>query len=48
MKTISVAIHNFKIMNFDVLFECTNAPKRSAFNHVERMALLRRELAGLI
>ena len=35
MKTISVAINNFKIMNLDALFVCTNAPKRSAFNHVE-------------
>ena len=49
MKTISVAIHNFKIMNLDALFVCTNAPKRSAFNRVERrMAPLSRELAGLI
>ncbi|KAL5505648.1 hypothetical protein EMCRGX_G007114 [Ephydatia muelleri] len=48
MKTISVAIHNFK-MNLDALFVCTNAPKRSAFNRVERrMAPLSRELAGLI
>ncbi|KAL5502403.1 hypothetical protein EMCRGX_G009173 [Ephydatia muelleri] len=49
MKTISVAIHNFKIMNLDALFVCTNAPKRSAFYRVERrMAPLSRELAGLI
>ena len=49
MKTISVAIHNFKIMNLDALFVCTNAPKHSAFNRVERrMAPLSRELAGLI
>ena len=48
MKTVSVAIHNFKIMNFDARFVCTNAPKHSAFNPVERrMALLSRELAGL-
>ena len=48
MKTISVAIHNFKMI-LDALFVCTNAPKRSAFNRVERrMAPLSRELAGLI
>ena len=40
MKTISVAIHNFKIMNLDALFVCTNAPKRSAFNRVERRMVL--------
>lgn len=25
MKTISVAIHNFKIMNFDALFVCSSS-----------------------
>ena len=48
-KVIDVAIRNFLKYKLDALFLATNAPRRSAFNRVERrMAPLSRELAGLV
>lgn len=52
-KTINSAIHHFKKSgkkyNLGVFVLLSNAPGRSAFNHVERcMAPLSRDLAGLI
>ena len=44
-----MAVHHFVQNNLDAYFIATNAPGRSAFNHVERrMAPLSKELSGLI
>lgn len=49
LKVINTAIHHFIKNNLDAIFVATNAPKRSAFNPVERrMAQLSRLLAGLV
>lgn len=48
-KVIDCAINTFIKHDLDALFIATNAPKRSAFNRVERrMAPLSKELSGLI
>lgn len=48
-KCIDVAIHHFLNHDLDAFFVATYAPRRSAFNPVERrMAPLSRELSGLI
>ncbi|CAF1529023.1 unnamed protein product, partial [Didymodactylos carnosus] len=48
-KTLAAGVTLFKENNLDCLFVVTNAPGRSAFNHVERrMAPLSNQLTGLI
>ena len=47
--TINCAIEYFCEHNLDAYFVATNAPGRSAFNHVERrMSNLSKELSGVI
>ena len=44
-KVIETAVHHFLQKNLDEVFIATNAPGRSAFNHVERcMVSLGKEL----
>lgn len=47
-KTVKVGVHYFLTNNLDALFIAANAPAWSAFNRVERMAPLTKELSGLI
>lgn len=48
-KVIHHAIDHFSKYDLDALFVFSNAPERSAYNHVERrMAPLSKELAGVI